>query len=69
MNLLNFVLQNTPLVASGLDALILPFALLNLKKDSEIIVPANTFIATIIVVLLAWTKKPIFVEPNAKLTI
>lgn len=48
---------------SGLDALILAFRVLNLPKDSEIIVPANTYIASV----LGITENhltPIFVEPD-----
>lgn len=50
-------------VASGLDALILSIDAFDFPKDSEIIVPANTYIATI----LAITRngfKPVLVEPD-----
>lgn len=50
-------------VASGLDALILAIDAFNFPKKTEIIVPANTYIATI----LAITRngfKPILVEPD-----
>lgn len=50
-------------VASGLDAMILALDALELQKDSEVIVPSNTYIATIIAVLRAGLK-PILVEPN-----
>lgn len=50
-------------VASGLDALILPLLALDLPEGSEIIVPSNTYIATINAILLAG-HKPIFVEPD-----
>ena len=50
-------------VNSGLDALTLAVRALNIKEGDEIIVPANTYIATV----LAVTENkavPIFVEPN-----
>lgn len=50
-------------VASGLDALILAFDALNLPKGSEVIAPANTYIASI----MGFTKVglvPRFVEPD-----
>lgn len=52
-------------VASGLDALILAIDAFNFPKGSEIIVPSNTYIATI----LAITRngfQPILVEPDIK---
>lgn len=48
---------------SGLDALILGFRALNIKAGDEVIVPANTYIASV----LAITENgatPIFVEPD-----
>lgn len=48
---------------SGLDALILSFRALNLTSGDEVIVPANTYIASV----LAVTENdltPIFVEPD-----
>jgi dTDP-4-amino-4,6-dideoxygalactose transaminase len=52
-------------VASGLDALILSLRAFDFPKDSEIIVPANTYIATILSILhLGLT--PILVEPQAE---
>ena len=52
--------------ASGLDALTLILKgyiqLGQLKEDDEVIVPANTFIASILSVLQA-NLKPVFVEP------
>lgn len=51
-------------VNSGLDALILALRALNIKNGDEVIVPANTYIATV----LAITENgatPIFVEPDA----
>lgn len=50
-------------VASGLDAMILALDALGLEKDSEVIVPSNTYIATILAVIRAGLK-PILVEPN-----
>jgi dTDP-4-amino-4,6-dideoxygalactose transaminase len=52
-------------VANGLDALILALSSLNLPADSEIIVPSNTYIATILSILHC-KFRPIFVEPNIK---
>ncbi len=48
---------------SGLDALILAFRVLNLEEKDEVIVPANTYIASIIGI----TENraiPVFVEPD-----
>lgn len=54
-------------VSNGLDALILIFKgyleLGKLKTGDEVIVPSNTYIATIIAILQAGLK-PVFVEPN-----
>jgi len=50
-------------VASGLDALILAIDAFKFPKDSEIIVPANTYIATILAILRNGFK-PILVEPD-----
>lgn len=50
-------------VASGLDALILALKALDLPKDSEVIVPSNTYIATILSILYN-DLKPVLVEPN-----
>ena len=50
-------------VASGLDALILAIDAFDFPKDSEIILPANTYIATILAVMKNGFK-PILVEPN-----
>lgn len=50
-------------VASGLDALSLSLRSLNLNIGDEIIVPANTYIATILAVLHCGLK-PILVEPD-----
>lgn len=50
-------------VASGLDAITLSLAAFNFEKGSEIIVPSNTYIATILSVLQNGMK-PVFVEPS-----
>ncbi len=50
-------------VASGLDALILSIDAFDFPKNSEIIVPANTYIATILAIIRNGFK-PILIEPN-----
>jgi len=50
-------------VASGLDALTLSILSLDISKGSEIIVPSNTYIATILAILQAG-HKPVLVEPD-----
>jgi dTDP-4-amino-4,6-dideoxygalactose transaminase len=50
-------------VASGLDALLLALKALDLKEGSEVIVPSNTYIATILAVIQAGFK-PVLVEPS-----
>ena len=50
-------------LASGLDALILAFDLLGLKPNDEVIVPANTYIATIMGITRNGLK-PVLVEPD-----
>ncbi|WP_178140534.1 DegT/DnrJ/EryC1/StrS aminotransferase family protein [uncultured Campylobacter sp.] len=50
-------------VASGLDALILAIDACNFPKNSEIIVPSNTYIATILAIVRNGFK-PILVEPD-----
>lgn len=52
-------------VASGLDALILSIQALDIPKDSEIIVPSNTYIATILSILQNG-HKPVLVEPDIR---
>lgn len=52
-------------VASGLDAMILALAALDLPPDSEVIVPSNTYIATILAVIRIGLK-PVLVEPDLK---
>jgi len=52
-------------VANGLDALTLSIQSFNFPKDSEIIVPANTYIATILSIVQNGMK-PILVEPDIR---
>lgn len=52
-------------VANGLDAIILALKALELPKDSEVLVPSNTYIATIIAIIHAGLK-PVLVEPDIK---
>lgn len=50
-------------VANGLDAIFLILKAYNFKPNSEVIVPANTYIATIIAIQNAGLK-PVLVEPQ-----
>ncbi|MBO9657498.1 MAG: aminotransferase class I/II-fold pyridoxal phosphate-dependent enzyme, partial [Chitinophagaceae bacterium] len=50
-------------VASGLDALVLALRSLHLKPGDEVIVPANTYIASVLAVLHCGLK-PVLVEPD-----
>lgn len=50
-------------VASGLDALTLSIMAYGFQKNSEIIVPSNTYIATILSIINAGMK-PVLVEPD-----
>ncbi len=50
-------------VASGLDALYLALRILNIGKNDEVIVPSNTYIATVLAVSYVQAK-PVFVEPE-----
>ncbi|MDR2119071.1 MAG: DegT/DnrJ/EryC1/StrS family aminotransferase [Tannerellaceae bacterium] len=50
-------------VASGLDALMLALRIYNFPPQSEIIVPSNTYIATILSILQCGLK-PVLVEPD-----
>ena len=52
-------------VASGLDSLILSLKVFEFEEGSEVIVPANTYIATILSILHN-NLKPVFVEPDLK---
>jgi len=50
-------------VASGLDALVMALRAFEFEKGAEIIVPSNTFIATILAILQN-DFKPVLVEPD-----
>ena len=50
-------------VASGLDALILALKAYDFPSGSEVIVPSNTYIATILSILHC-NLKPVLVEPD-----
>jgi len=50
-------------VANGLDALTISLRSLNLQKGDEVIVPSNTYIATILAIVNNGLK-PVLVEPN-----
>ncbi|MCC7333404.1 MAG: DegT/DnrJ/EryC1/StrS family aminotransferase [Flavobacteriales bacterium] len=50
-------------VASGLDAITLSLTAYNFERNSEVIVPSNTYIATILSVLQN-NLKPVLVEPD-----
>lgn len=50
-------------LASGLDALTISLKILDLPEKSEIIVPSNTYIATILSILLSG-HIPVLVEPD-----
>lgn len=50
-------------VANGLDALILAIRALNIEPGSEILVPSNTYIATILSIVHNGCK-PVLVEPD-----
>lgn len=50
-------------VANGLDALILSLKAFNFEKGSEVIVPSNTYIATILSILHCGCT-PVLVEPD-----
>ncbi len=50
-------------VGNGLDAIKIALQTLDIKKGDEVIVPANTFIATILAVT-ATGATPVFVEPD-----
>lgn len=52
-------------VANGLDALILSLKCCNFKKGDEVIVPSNTYIATILAILHC-DLVPVFVEPDLR---
>src|SRR5450432_2112701 len=50
-------------VANGLDALLLALKACNFEKGDEVIVPSNTYIATILAIIHAGLK-PVLVEPD-----
>jgi dTDP-4-amino-4,6-dideoxygalactose transaminase len=50
-------------VANGLDALHIALKVLGIGKGDEVIVPSNTYIATVLAVSFVGAK-PVFVEPN-----
>lgn len=50
-------------VDNGLNAIVLALKALDIKTGDEVIVPANTYIATIMAIT-AVGAKPIFIEPN-----
>jgi dTDP-4-amino-4,6-dideoxygalactose transaminase len=52
-------------VASGLDALVIALKTLDLPAGSEVIVPSNTYIATILSILQVGLK-PVLVEPDLR---
>ena len=52
-------------VASGLDALIFSLKVFDFEKGSEVIVPSNTYIATILSILHCGLK-PVLVEPDIR---
>lgn len=52
-------------VGNGLDALMLAIKALGLSAGDEVIVPANTYIATALAVTYAGAK-PVFVEPDIR---
>lgn len=51
-------------IDNGLNALVLAFRALNIKKGDEVIVQANTFIATVMAITMN-NATPIFVEPDS----
>src|ERR1700733_13426475 len=50
-------------ISNGLDAIILALKALNLPEGSEVIVPSNTYIASILAIIAA-NLKPVLVEPD-----
>jgi dTDP-4-amino-4,6-dideoxygalactose transaminase len=52
-------------LASGLDALVIALKVLDLPSDAEVIVPSNTYIATILSILQLGLK-PVLVEPDLR---
>lgn len=58
-------IKHTVGLGNGLDALYLALRALNIGKGDEVIVPANTFIATILAVIHTGAT-PVLVEPDAR---
>ncbi|MBA3665084.1 MAG: DegT/DnrJ/EryC1/StrS family aminotransferase [Bacteroidetes bacterium] len=56
-------IKHTIGVANGLDALTLSLKAFDFEKDSEVIVPSNTYIATVLSILHCGCR-PILVEPD-----
>lgn len=52
-------------VANGLDALVLALRSLNLEPGDEVVVPSNTYIASILAIVQAGLK-PVLVEPDIR---
>lgn len=52
-------------VGNGLDALMLALRALEIGHDDEVIVPSNTFIATVLAITYVGAR-PVLVEPNIK---
>ncbi|MFC5191139.1 DegT/DnrJ/EryC1/StrS family aminotransferase [Algoriphagus aquatilis] len=52
-------------ISNGLDALYLALKALEIGEGDEVIMPSNTFIATVLAVSYTGAK-PVFVEPNEK---
>lgn len=58
-------IKHTVGVGSGLDALTIALKAFNFKEGDEVIVPSNTFIATIFAIIEN-NLKPVLVEPDIK---
>src|SRR5205085_3608220 len=52
-------------VSNGLDALVIALKALNIGEGDEVIVPSNTFIASVLAVTHVGAT-PVFVEPDEK---
>jgi dTDP-4-amino-4,6-dideoxygalactose transaminase len=52
-------------LASGLDALVLALKAFDFKPGSEVLVPSNTYIATVLAILQAGLR-PVLVEPDIR---
>lgn len=51
-------------VSNGIDALFIALKALNIKEGDEVIVPSNTYIATVLAITYVGAT-PVFAEPNA----